>query len=174
MFGAKQGGAAAYSNVGLETGVLAASPHKLIVMLFDGALQSLRNARQQMKAGDIAAKGKSITQAVNIVTSGLRTSLDLNKGGEIATSLDALYDYMARRLMQAHLHNSFDALDEVEKLLLDLRESWSAIGEQQAAAAAATQAAAPAAPAPAPAAAASPYGAAIDPLAPRRNAFVSA
>jgi hypothetical protein len=62
MFGAKQGGVAAYAKVGLETGVLAASPHKLIVMLFDGALQALRNAREQMKAGDIPAKGKSIAR----------------------------------------------------------------------------------------------------------------
>jgi flagellar protein FliS len=166
MFGAKQGGVAAYAKVGLETGVLAASPHKLIVMLFDGALQALRNAREQMKAGDIPAKGKSISHANSIIISGLRASLDLQKGGEIAGSLDALYDYMSRRLMLAHLHNSVDELDEVERLLVDLRESWNAIGEQQAAAPAAVPAV--------PAAAASPYAPAMDPLAPRSVSFVSA
>jgi flagellar secretion chaperone FliS len=164
MFGAKQGGVAAYAKIGLETGVLAASPHKLIVMLFDGALQALKNAREQMKAGDIEGKGKSISKANSIIISGLRASLDLQKGGEIAGSLDALYDYMTRRLMLAHLHNSVDGLDEVETLLTDLREAWNAIGEPVAAAA--PEAVAPAAVPVAPVM--------VDPLAPRRTAFVSA
>jgi hypothetical protein len=73
---------------------------------------------------------------------------------------------MSRRLMLAHLHNSVDELDEVERLLVDLRESWNAIGEQQAAAPAAVPAV--------PAAAASPYAPAMDPLAPRSVSFVSA
>jgi flagellar secretion chaperone FliS len=164
MFGAKIGGVAAYSKIGLETGVDAASPHKLIVMLFDGALEALRMGRVQMKAGDITGKGQSISKAATIVSSGLRASLDLQKGGEIAGSLDALYDYMARRLMMSHLHNSVDGLDEVEKLLVDLREAWNAIGEPVPAAApvAAAPVAAPVAPVMA------------DPLAPRRTAFVSA
>lgn len=168
MFGAKQGGAAAYSQVSLETGVLAADPHKLTVMLFDGALQALRNAREQMKAGDIPAKGKSINHASSIITSGLRASLDLAKGGEIAGNLDALYDYMVRRLTHAHLHNDVAALDEVERLLGELREAWNAIGATAAAVAPADAAPAPAAPSP------SALAAAFDPLAPRTVSFVSA
>jgi flagellar secretion chaperone FliS len=160
MFGAKHGGAAAYTQVGLETGVQAANPHKLIVMLFDGALQAVRGAREHMKAADIEAKGKSVSHATSIITSGLRASLDLSKGGEIASNLDALYDYMVRRLMHAHLHNDFAALDEVERLLGELREAWSAIGES--AAPAAVPASVPAAPA------------LLDPLAPRAVSFVSA
>lgn len=160
MFGAKKSGVAAYSQVGLETGVHAADPHKLTVMLFDGALQALRNGREHMKAGDIAAKGKSITHASTIITSGLRASLDLEKGGEIAGNLDALYDYMVRRLTHAHVHNDLAAMDEVERLLGELREAWNAIGTN----AAAVPVAAPSVVAPHVA----------DPLAPRSVSFVSA
>lgn len=162
MFGAKKSGVAAYSQVGLETGVVAASPHKLIVMLFDGALQALRNAREHMQAGDIAAKGKSVSHASSIITSGLRASLDLENGGEIAANLDALYDYMVRRLTHAHLHNDVAALDEVARLLGELREAWNAIGDNAASAPAAMPAAVVAAP---------PLA---DPLAPRSVSFVSA
>jgi flagellar protein FliS len=164
MFGAKKSGVAAYSQVGLETGVHAADPHKLTVMLFDGALQALRNGREQMKAGDIAAKGKSITHASTIIASGLRASLDLDKGGDIAGNLDALYDYMVRRLTHAHAHNDVAALDEVERLLGELREAWNAIGASAAAAV----------PAPASVAAAMPQPPMADPLAPRSVSFVSA
>jgi flagellar secretion chaperone FliS len=160
MFGAKHGGAAAYSQVGMETGVQAANPHKLIVMLFDGALQAVRTAREHMKNGDIEAKGKSVSHATSIITSGLRASLDLSKGGEIASNLDALYDYMVRRLMHAHLHNDFAAMDEVDRLLGELRDAWNAIGDTAAPASAAT--AVPMAP---------PLA---DPLAPRAVSFVSA
>ncbi len=161
MFGAKKGGVAAYSQVGLETGVLAADPHKLIVMLFDGALQALRNAREHMLAGDIGAKGKAISHASSIITSGLRASLDLEKGGEIAGNLDALYDYMTRRLTHSHLHNDVPALDEIARLLGELREAWNAIGSTEAAA---VPAVVPAMPQP-------PMN---DPLAPRSVSFVSA
>jgi flagellar protein FliS len=123
-------GVNAYANVGLETGVGAASPHQLIVMLFDGALVSVLSAQTHMKAGNIAAKGAAISKAITIIDNGLRAALDHKAGGEIAANLEALYDYMGRRLLQANLENSVDILEEVKKLLADLRETWTAIGPQ--------------------------------------------
>jgi flagellar protein FliS len=127
MFGSTKTGANAYAKVGVETGVMAANPHKLIVMLFEGAEVALRLARQQMAAGDVPAKGRSISKAINIIDNGLRASLDKKAGGEIAANLEALYEYMVERLVQANLHNSSDMLQEVLSLLAELRGAWEAI-----------------------------------------------
>lgn len=129
MFGSARNGASAYAKVGIETGVAAASPHKLIVMLFDGALLSIATALQKMKDGDIAGKGQAISRAISIIDSGLRASLNKEAGGEIALSLDALYEYMERRLLAANLENQPAILDEVHGLLQDLKGAWEAIGE---------------------------------------------
>jgi len=128
MFGSNRNGANAYATVGIETGVSSASPHKLIVMLFDGALVAVATAGQQMKAGNIPAKAQAISKAITIVESGLRASLNKDVGGEIATNLDALYEYMSNRLLLANLNNDPELLDEVARLLRDLKEAWEAIG----------------------------------------------
>ena len=128
MFGSKQSGVNAYAKVGIETGVISASPHKLIVMLFDGALVSVTAAIMHMKAGDIPAKGAAISKAIMIIDSGLRAALDKKAGGEIAVGLDALYEYMGSRLLQANLKNQVDILEEVQRLLGELRGAWNAIG----------------------------------------------
>lgn len=133
MFGSSQTrGANAYAKVGIETGVISASPHKLIVMLFDGAIVSISNAVQQMNNGDIAAKGHSISKAIAIIENGLRASLDKKSGGEIALSLDALYEYMNNQLILANIHNQTETLLEVQTLLRDLKSSWEAIEPEKA------------------------------------------
>ena len=159
MFGSSRSGANAYAKVGLETGVIAASPHKLIVMLFEGAMTAVTAALGHMQAGETEKKGKAISKAILIIQDGMRASLDKEAGGEIAASLDALYDYMVRRLLQANLSNKPEMLDEVHTLLADLKSAWDAIGAQ--------------APAAAPAAAA-PRPSAYDTLAPRTANYVSA
>lgn len=145
MFGTMKRGVNAYANVGLETGIASASPHKLIVMLYDGALVALLSAKTNIAANNIAAKGTAISKAITIIDNGLRASLDKDAGGEIAANLDALYDYMSRRLLHANLKNDVPAIDEVHRLLADLREAWVAIGEkvEQPAAPAAAAAAMP-------------------------------
>jgi flagellar protein FliS len=128
MFGSsRMVGANAYANVGMETGVVAANPHKLIVMLFDGAIFAAADALQFMENGDIAKKGKSISKAISIIESGLRASLDKRAGGEIAENLDALYDYMSRQLLLANLNNNPELILEVQKLLKELKSAWEAI-----------------------------------------------
>jgi flagellar secretion chaperone FliS len=148
MFGSMHSGANAYAKVGIETGVVAASPHKLIVMLFDGALAAVATALQHMKAGNIPGKGQSISKAITIIDSGLRTSLDHKVGGEIAVNLDALYEYMSRQLLTANLNNQVELLEEVQRLLQELRSAWEAIAPATGQAAMQAQAVAPDAPAP--------------------------
>lgn len=127
MFGSVKSGANAYAKVGVETGVLAASPHKLIVMLFDGALSSVLMAQQHMKSGNIEGKGMAISRAISIIDGGLRASLNKNSGGSLAQNLDALYEYMSRRLLEANLQNRPELLSEVYGLLQDIKSAWDAI-----------------------------------------------
>ena len=133
MFGSMQRGVNAYAKVGLETSVISASPHKLIVMLYDGALAAIKSAASHMAAGNIAEKGAAISKALDIINNGLRASLDKKAGGEIASNLDSLYVYMTERLLTANLQNKSSLLDEVQTLLADLRDAWMQIGEKPAA-----------------------------------------
>lgn len=132
MFGSRQTGVHAYAKVGMETGVVAASPHKLIVMLFDGALVALSTALNGMRSGNISEKGKSISKAIMIIDSGLRAALDKKAGGEIAEGLDALYEYMSGRLLTANINNDPAILEEVQRLLIELRDAWNAIADTPA------------------------------------------
>ena len=135
MFGSTPRGVNAYAKVGLETNISSASPHKLIVMLYDGALVAILKALANMKSGNIAEKGKAISHAIAIIDNGLRASLDRDAGGQIAQSLDSLYDYMSRQLLLGNLENKPEKLEEVHRLLADLRGAWNTIGETPAVAA---------------------------------------
>lgn len=123
-------GAGAYARVGVESGVMSASPHQLIVMLFDGALASMRAARIHMQSGNVAEKGKAISKALDIVNNGLMAALDEEKGGEVATRLASLYDYISRLLLAANLHSDEKSLDQAEALLEDVASAWREIGSQ--------------------------------------------
>lgn len=123
-------GASAYARVGVESGVMSASPHQLIVMLFDGALASMRAARLHMQNDNMAEKGKAISKALDIVNNGLLAALDVERGGEVAERLASLYDYIARRLLAANLRNDPEALDEASRLLEDIGSAWREIGSR--------------------------------------------
>ncbi len=130
MFGNSRPGANAYRQMSVDTDALAASPHQLIVMLFDGALRAIDTARTQMQSNDIEGRGRSISKAIEIVGSGLSASLDLKSGGELAANLASLYDYVIRQLVEANLHNDSDKLDEARQMLAQMRVNWLAIGSQ--------------------------------------------
>ena len=117
---------AAYSSAQAHGGVAAADPHRLIAMLLDGALERIATARGCMTRGDTAEKARLINRAVSIIGE-LRSSLDLNSGGPIAMNLGELYDYMCRRLLKATAENRVEMLDEVTKLLNEIRTAWVAI-----------------------------------------------
>ena len=123
-----QQAARAYADVGLTSKAMSASPHQLIVMLFDGALAALRKAGFALAAGDVPARGKALSKAIDIIERGLRDALDMERGGELAERLDSLYDYMVRRLIHANLRGDGEAIAEVERLLDDIASAWKQIG----------------------------------------------
>ncbi len=126
-----------YQNVSTATGVEGASPHRLIQMLLDGALDKIAAARGHMVHGDMAEKGRHISWAISII-SGLQGSLDMEQGGEISRNLDALYDYMVRRLGEAGARNDPSILDEVSRLLGEVKQAWDQLpGQTESRAAAA-------------------------------------
>ena len=116
-----------YRQVGVQTGVESASPHKLIKMLIDGAIEKVQLARACLERNEIQRKCETVSWAMQIID-GLRGSLDMQAGGDIAANLDALYDYMLRRLLEGNLRNDVVAFDEVGKLLNELRDGWNGIG----------------------------------------------
>ena len=115
-----------YSSVHVSSGVQDASSHRLIQMLFEGLLTRIAQAKGAMQQKDIENKGRKITEAMNII-GGLRDFLDLEKGGEVAENLDALYDYVQRTLMQAHLKNDVAKLEECSSLMLEVSGAWREI-----------------------------------------------
>jgi flagellar protein FliS len=122
----------AYSKVGLETGIDLANPHRLILMLLDGAILSLGSAQHAMKEKQIAEKGKLISSAIGIISGGLQASVDTQVGGELSQRLVALYDYMCQRLLYANLKNDLAAIEEVASLLGEIRSAWQEIATDPA------------------------------------------
>ena len=120
----------AYRQIGVETGVACATPHHLVLMLYDGLLESMARARTAMVARDIEPKCAQIGRAVRILDEGLIAALDLEAGGELALNLRNLYHYAVIRLTWSNLHNDPAPLDEVERLIRPLRDAWQAIGAQ--------------------------------------------
>lgn len=123
-------GAGAYARVGIESNVMSASPHQLIMMLFDGAQSGLRTARLHMQAGNVAEKGKAISRVLDIVNNGLLAALDTEQGGDMSERLASLYEYVGEVLLQANLHNDEQRLDEAARLLDSIGSAWREIGEQ--------------------------------------------
>jgi len=117
----------AYAKIGVESGVVSADPHKLISMLYQGALLAIANAKNGILRKDIPAKGVAISKAIAIIDEGLNASLDKKVGGPLAQNLSALYEYMCTRLIVANLKNDMAALDEVARLLADLKGAWESI-----------------------------------------------
>jgi flagellar protein FliS len=122
----------AYNKVGIDSGVTSADPHKLISMLYQGALLAIANAKNGILRKDIPAKGKAISHAILIIDTGLNASLNKEVGGDLALNLSALYEYMSKRLLVANLNNDMEALDEVARLLADLKGAWEEIRQPAA------------------------------------------
>jgi flagellar protein FliS len=121
-------GLASYGEVSVQAGTAYADSVQLIQMLFDGLIDSLSAAEGQIERKEVQAKGESLSRATRIVL-GLQGSLDLEKGGEIASNLADLYDYCTRRLMHANLKNDVDAVQEVKRLISEIRDAWSQVPE---------------------------------------------
>lgn len=115
-----------YQQVSVNSSVMGASPHRLVQMLMEGALERIAVAKGSMARNDVASKGQNIGKAINIV-GGLQGSLNKEAGGEIAENLSNLYDYMVNRLLAANIQNDETILDEVAGLMVEIKMGWDGI-----------------------------------------------
>ena len=107
------------------------SPHQLITMLLDGAMERITRAIGHIERREIAAKGESISRTVGIIDY-LLSSLDSGiDDGRVSSNLAALYEYMLQRLTEANLLNDPALLEEVRNLLGEVRDAWVAIPPEQ-------------------------------------------
>lgn len=110
----------------LHQTVMTASPEKLVVLLYDNALRQMETARVGIENKEVARAGEALSKAFAIVSE-LRTSLDPEKGGEIAENLDRLYDFIQDRLVKANRERSLESMDEAIKIFKVLKEGWDGI-----------------------------------------------
>lgn len=115
-----------YQQVNTVAAAENASPHKLIQMLMQGCLQRIAEAKGAFQRGDVSTKGVAIGKAINIVA-GLQGSLNKEVANPLPQQLEALYDYMQRRLLEANMKNDETALDEVAGLMRKVKEGWDSI-----------------------------------------------
>ncbi len=122
-------GARQYGKVAVGSEADFANPHRLVQMLMEGALEKIAVAKGHMDRHEYEAKGKHINWAISIIN-GLRGSLNMEEGGDMANNLDNLYDYLVRRLSEANLKNDLLILDEVSSLLLEIKSAWDAMPDE--------------------------------------------
>lgn len=130
MFSANTNPSSMYRKLSVETETLTADPYRLILMLFEAAASAIAEARLHMESGNIAKKGLCLSKALEIISNGLKVSVDREAGGQLAEQLIALYDYMCTRLLHANLRNDLGALDEVAGLLNEIHSAWIEIRDK--------------------------------------------
>lgn len=124
--GLRHGKAGAYRSVAAWSSIANEDPNRLILMLYDGALDRVAAAKGCMERGAVAEKAQLLTRALAIIGE-LQGTLDLVRGGAIAAHLDDLYEYITRRIVEANACNRPELLDEATSLLRELRLAWVAI-----------------------------------------------
>ena len=118
-----------YQQVSVHSGIMDASPHRLVQMLMEGVLEKIALAKGNMANNNIASKGENISKAIGII-GGLKSSLNKEVGGALAENLSHLYDYMANRLVVANLLNDENILDEVAGLMAEIKMGWDGIPDE--------------------------------------------
>ena len=113
----------AYRKGNLKQDIANADPHKLTLMLMQGALDRIAYAKGAMERKEFAAKSEFLSRVTAILMN-LRDTLDLDVGGEVAENMYSLYEYMIERTGEAHVRNDLQILDEVISLLTPIRDAW--------------------------------------------------
>jgi len=116
-----------YRQVGMATAVSQASPHQLVVLLYDGAIAALLQARHALESGDTATRHSTISKAMRIIDEGLKASVESAADPALADNLRSLYEHMVGRLFLANRQASDEPLAQVLGLLRDLRSAWAEI-----------------------------------------------
>ncbi|WP_404972214.1 flagellar export chaperone FliS [Vibrio campbellii] len=118
-----------YQQVDLDAQAASANPHQLVVMLIDGVLDEIERVRGHLAANRLAEKGIGINKCMNILI-GLSSALDEENGGEIAENLRQLYDFCQVELYYTSVQNDATRLDNVERVMGNIREGWMNFGQQ--------------------------------------------
>ena len=111
-----------YQSTG-NSSIAYADPHELILRLMNGALERIAQAKGAIKQKNTQSKGELITKAISII-GGLSACLNHDQDGDLSQNLEALYEYMNMRLLEANIQNNTDKLDEVSRLMLELKSAW--------------------------------------------------
>jgi len=118
-----------YQSVNAQTSVVDVDRHRLIQLLFDGALERINMAKSRISANDFEGKNKFINRTIEIIA-GLRSFLDMEKGEELSQNLFDLYAYCEHRLLQANMKNDIEMLDEVASHIRTVKEGWVGIRQE--------------------------------------------
>lgn len=121
-------GLKSYQSMTVAGNLTDASPHKVVQVMLDAVSSRVAEATGHLERGETAQKGEKIGKALGIIEA-LVLGLDKERGGEIATNLERLYDYMARTLLKANHENRADLLKEVGALLREIKLGWDGIAE---------------------------------------------
>jgi flagellar secretion chaperone FliS len=116
--------ASTYRSVSVQTQAVDHDQYQLVVMMFEATLEALARTKGAIIDNNIPVKVAQIDKAIRIVQEGLRTSLDLENGGELASNLANLYDYCIIRMTQANAKNNTDYVDEVIDLVKSVSDAW--------------------------------------------------
>lgn len=119
----------AYRNVDRHSGLAAADPHTVIVMLFNGVLESLAVAKGAIERRELEVKSKQINKAVDIFRA-LQGSLDAENEPEISDNFHSLYEYCIGRLQECSISLDTSLIDEVVTLFKPIAEAWQQMPEQ--------------------------------------------
>ena len=117
---------AQYGQMKNDTQTMYASPHQLVLMLFDGAIEAMSMTIGAIKHKNIELRGKQSTRAITIIN-GMRDCLDMKAGSELADNLHSLYLYMAQELFRAAFKNDAETIQGIQVMLKDIRGSWEKI-----------------------------------------------
>jgi flagellar protein FliS len=117
--------AGSYKKVQVET----TDAMKLVVMLYEGGINFLEQAKLRVADNQVAEKGILIDKVIAIISE-LQSSLNMAQGGEVARGLDRVYGYMINRLLEANINNDPQMIDEVVKHLRTLIRAWKKVAEQ--------------------------------------------
>ncbi len=110
-------------NPYLKNQIETSSPEQILILLYDGAIKFLNQAKIGIQNKDIELTHNNLIKAQNIISE-LRDTLDMEIGGELANNLYSLYNYFNRRLVQANIKKEIEPVDEVLEHLRGLRDTW--------------------------------------------------
>ena len=115
-----------YGQIKNDSQTTYASPHQLMLMLFDGAIEAMSMTIGAIQHNKFELRSKQSTRSISVIN-GMRECLDMEAGGDLANNLYSLYSYMAKELFKASFKNDADTVQNIQTMLKDIRESWEKI-----------------------------------------------